>query len=438
MATLIWAAFVAGILALLALDLGVFNRRPHEISITEALGWTGFWVGLALAFNVLVFWLYENNWIGVGLAFPEDVDGRTAAIEFFTGYVLEKTLSLDNIFVIALIFSHFRVPLAFQHRVLFWGVVGALVLRGVMIGAGALLLHRFAWMTYVFGGLLILTAVRMLIVRHDNLAPEENLAVRAARRLFRITHAYDGARFFTRVNGVRVATPLLLVLLMVESTDVMFAIDSIPAIFAVTDDPFIVYTSNVFAILGLRSLYFALAPMLARFRYLKTSLVFVLAYIGVKMMMAHSHPVPATVSLAIVGGIITVGLLASLTGGHRDTAPLEAPVAIRQLARTTVAVAWKAVILVVGGTTVALGLAMIVLPGPALLVIPLGLATLATQFLWARRLLDRVRREIHDGIAHVRADVRSVRDHRRTPRPSGQPVSESDEPELTEEHTCRP
>jgi tellurite resistance protein TerC len=247
----------------------------------------------------------------------------------------------------------------------------------------------------------------------------------------------DGPRFFTRMNGARAATPLLLVLLMVESTDVMFAIDSIPAIFAVTDDPFIVYTSNVFAILGLRSLYFALAPMLARFRYLKTSLVFVLAYIGVKMLLAHSHPVPATVSLAIVGGIIGVGLLASLTGGHRDTAPLEAPVTIRQLARTTVGIAWKAVILMVGGSIVALGLAMIVLPGPALLVIPLGLAVLASQFIWARRLLNRVRREIHHGLAHVRADVRTVREHRRTPRQPGEPEKDSDEPELIEEHTCR-
>jgi len=314
----IWAGFVLAVVGLLALDLGVFNRRPHEISVTEALGWTAFWVALSLAFNVLVFWLYENNWMGAGLAFPEDIDGRTAAVEFLTGYVLEKSLSLDNIFVIALIFSYFRVPLMYQHRVLFWGVLGALVFRGLMIAAGALLLHEFQWMTYVFGGLLLVTAVRMLTVRHDNLAPEENLAVRIARRWIPLTPDFDGPRFFTDRGGVRAATPLFLVLLMVETTDVMFAVDSIPAIFAITDDPFIVYTSNVFALLGLRSLYFALAPMLERFRYLKASLVFVLVYIGVKMLLAHTHPIPAVVSLAMVGGILGVGLLASLVGVHRD------------------------------------------------------------------------------------------------------------------------
>jgi tellurite resistance protein TerC len=240
------------------------------------------------------------------------VSGRTAALEFLTGYLLEKSLSLDNIFVIALIFSYFRVPLAYQHRVLFWGVVGALALRGVMIAAGAALLHRFAWMTYVFGVILLLTAARLLISRHEALAPEDNLVVRLARRWLPFTTELDGARFFTARNGVRAATPLFLVLLLVETTDVMFAVDSIPAIFAVTDDAFIVYTSNVFAILGLRSLYFALAPMLDRFRYLKVSLVFVLAYIGVKMLLAHSHAIPASVSLAIVAGILGVGLLASL------------------------------------------------------------------------------------------------------------------------------
>ncbi len=413
MTVLIWGAFVVGILLLLALDLGVFHRRPHEISVTEAFGWSAFWVLLALAFNVLVFWLYENNWIGVGLAFPEDIDGRTAAIEFFTGYLLEKSLSLDNIFVIALIFSYFRVPLAYQHRVLFWGVVGALVLRGVMIAAGAALLHRFAWMTYVFGGLLLLTAARMLVARHDNLAPEETVVVRLARRWLPISDEFHGHRFVVEKNGVRMATPLLLVLLLVEATDVMFAVDSIPAIFAVTDDAFIVYTSNVFAILGLRSLYFALAPMLERFRFLKTSLVFVLGYIGVKMLLTHTYPIPAAVSLAMVGGILTVGVLASLMGSGRDTAALEPPLRPAQLAQTTLRLAWKAVILVVGGTVLLIGAAMIILPGPALLVIPLGLAILATQFVWARRLLERVRTQIHDGVEQVRQDWRARRDRHR-------------------------
>ena len=415
MTLLIWGAFVLAILGLLALDLGVFNRRPHEISVTEALGWTAFWILLALVFNVLVFWLYENNWIGAGMAFPEDIDGRTAAIEFFTGYLLEKSLSLDNIFVIALIFAYFRVPLAYQHRVLFWGVIGALLLRGIMIAAGAALLHRFAWMTYVFGGLLLFTAARMLVARHDNLAPEETWIVRLTRRWIPVAEEYEGHRFLIERDGVRMATPLLLVLLLVETTDVMFAVDSIPAIFAVTDEPFIVYTSNVFAILGLRSLYFALAPMLERFRFLKASLVFVLGYIGVKMLLTHTYPIPAAVSLAMVGGILGIGLLASVMGGSQDTAALEAPVTPRQLARTSLRVAWTIVILVVGGTVLLVGAAMIVLPGPALVVIPLGLAILATEFVWARRLLVRVREQIREGVELVNEDVRAIRGRGRGP-----------------------
>jgi tellurite resistance protein TerC len=358
---LIWGGFVLVILALLALDLGVFNKRPHAMTATEALGWTAFWVLLSLAFNVLVFWLYEHNWMGAGLALPRDVNGRTAALEFLTGYLLEKSLSLDNIFVIALIFSYFKVPLRYQHRILFWGVLGALVFRGVMIGAGVVLLHTFSWMTYVFGVLLLVTAARMLIVRQEDLDPEHNLAVRAVRRWIPITTTYEGPRFFVVRDGKRVATTLFLVLLMVETTDVMFAVDSIPAIFAVTDDPFIVYTSNVFAILGLRSLYFALAPMLERFRFLKASLVVLLAYIGIKMLLSHTYPIPAEVSLAIVIGILAMGLLASLVAGRAE--PDAVPAAAPDITAETPPATWKVVALVLGGAVVVLGLAMSVLPG---------------------------------------------------------------------------
>jgi predicted tellurium resistance membrane protein TerC len=198
-----------------------------------------------------------------------DLDGRTAALQFFTGFVLEKSLSLDNIFVIALIFAYFRIPLAYQHRVLFWGILGALVLRGIMIGAGAALIHRFDWMVYVCGGVLLFTAVRLLVARHDNLEPEKSPVVRIERRLYPVTNDLRGARFLVRMDGQRAMTPLFLVLLLVEATDVLFAVDSIPAIFAVTTDPFVVFTSNIFAILGLRSLYFALAPLMDRFRYPK-------------------------------------------------------------------------------------------------------------------------------------------------------------------------
>ena len=323
----LWIGFIAAVLVMLAIDLGVFHRRTHVVKVTEAAIWTTVWVALALVFNVAVYYLYENHIFGIGATVGDELTGKQAALQFFTGYVIEKSLSLDNIFVIALIFTYFGVRAEYQHRVLFWGILGALVMRGVMIAAGTALIHRFNWITYVFGTLLILTAVKMLIARHDNLEPDKNPLVRLARRLYPVSDDFDGQRFFTRVDGRRAITPLFLVLLVVESTDMLFAIDSIPAIFAVTRDPFLVFTSNVFAILGLRSLYFVLAGVMDKFRYLKMSLVFLLAYVGVKMLLAHHFPIPTTASLAIIGGILSVGVLASLLAGHRDTAPLVSPLA---------------------------------------------------------------------------------------------------------------
>jgi tellurite resistance protein TerC len=263
-------------------------------------------------------------------------------------------------------------------------------------------------MTYVFGGLLLVSAARMLVAHHDNL-DEDNIVIRTARRWVRVTEDFHGTRFFVSENGVRVATPLLLVLLMVETTDVLFAVDSIPAIFAVTDQPFIVYTSNIFALLGLRSLYFALAPLLQKFRYLKASLVFLLAYVGVKMLLAHTYPIPPAVSLAMIGGILGVGILASIIGANRDTAPLAAPFSAQQLARTTVSHARKGVVLIFGGTVLVIGLTMVVLPGPALVFIPAGLVILGTQFVWARRLLARARREMGVGVERVKSDLHKLR-----------------------------
>jgi tellurite resistance protein TerC len=323
----LWLGFVLLILGLLALDLGVFHRRPHVIHLREAFQWTGVWVALAMAFNVLVHFMYQHHWLGIGQVFGHEVGGHQAALDFFTGYVIEKSLSLDNIFVIAMIFTYFRVPAALLHRVLFWGVLGALILRGAMIAAGVVLIRRFGWIVYVFGGFLLLTAVRMLIARHDNLEPDRNVLVRVVRRMYPVSRDFEGSRFFTRVQGRRAITPLLLVLLLVESSDVLFAVDSIPAIFAITDDPFIVFTSNIFAVLGLRSLFFALAGIMDRFRYLKMSLVFLLAYIGVKMLLSHHHRIPTTVSLAVIGGILVVGILASALAADRDTAKLASPLA---------------------------------------------------------------------------------------------------------------
>jgi tellurite resistance protein TerC len=306
-----WAFFLVLIFALLALDLGVFSRKAHAIRFREALARSGFYVFLGLAFNVLVYFLYERNWFGVGIHVGHPLDGGTAALQFFTGFLLEYSLSLDNVFVIALIFSFWRVPAAYQHRVLFWGVLGALVMRGVMIALGAALIARFDWIVYVFGGILILTAVRMLTVGQEEIEPEKNWLIRLARRFYPVTHEFRKDHFFVQHHGRRTATPLFLVLLMVESTDVLFAVDSIPAIFAVTQDPFLVFTSNVFAILGLRSLYFAIAPLMDRFRYLKLSLVFILAFVGVKMILSHYEPIPTAVSLSVIVGILSVGILAS-------------------------------------------------------------------------------------------------------------------------------
>jgi tellurite resistance protein TerC len=396
MAILVWIGFTAFILGLLALDLGVFHRRDHVISIKEALAWSFLWIALALAFNVFVYCLYEHQWLGFGGHAQAELGGAEAALKFFTGYLIEKSLSVDNIFVIAMIFAYFGVPLRLQHRVLYWGILGALVLRGVMIAAGAALIASFSWIIYVFGALLLVTAVKLLVTRHDNLQPERNPVVRLLRRLYPVTDEFEGHRFFVRRDGRRAATPLLVALLVVETSDLLFAVDSIPAIFAITTDPFIVYTSNVFAILGLRSLYFALAGIIERFRYLKMSLVFLLAYIGVKMLLSHHFPIPTTVSLAIIAGILGVGVAASLLAAHRDTAALVSPLAdeLHDLAEVSLRQARRIIILIVGSTVLVVGLAMTLLPGPAFLVIPAGLAILGVEFVWARRWLCRIRRVV--------------------------------------------
>jgi tellurite resistance protein TerC len=393
MSILIWLGFIALIVVFLALDLGVFHRRPHVISIKEALAWTAFWVAIALVFNGFVYLLYEHHWLDFGTSLRHELEGGEAALKFFTGYLVEKSLSVDNIFVIAMIFAYFGVPLQYQHRVLFWGILGALVMRGVMIAAGTAMITKFAWTTYFFGALLLLTAGKLLVTRHDNLEPGRNLLVRWMRKAFPVSSDFDGSRFFTDVNGKKAITPLLLALIVVESSDAFFAVDSIPAIFAITHDPFIVFTSNVFAILGLRSLYFAVAGMMARFRFLKMSLVFLLAFVGVKMLLAHHHPIPTLTSLAVIMGILGVGIVASVVASHRDTAPLVSPLVddLERLAMISLRQARKIVILTFGSTVLILGVAMLVLPGPGFLVTWGGLAILAIEFMWARRWLSRVR-----------------------------------------------
>jgi len=288
-----WVGFVVLILLFLALDLGVFHRRAHVVRFKEALAWTSLWFSLAMLF-------------AVGL---RPVRGQEEALEFLTGYLIELSLSMDNVFVIAVIFGYFRVPSQFQHRVLFWGILGALIMRGLMIWLGAELIRTYQWTLYIFGIFLVLTGVKMLMTDDDEeVHPERNPVLKLARRYFAVSNRYDGQRFFTVEGGRRVLTPLALVLLMVETTDLVFALDSIPAIFAVTTKTFIVFTSNVFAILGLRSLYFVLAGAIGYFRYLKVGLAVVLSFIGFKMLLAGWIHVPVAWSLAVVATILLIAI----------------------------------------------------------------------------------------------------------------------------------
>jgi tellurite resistance protein TerC len=295
MATSLWfyVAFTAFVLAMLALDLGVFHRKAHVVHPKEAGAWVAVWMTLALAFAaMLYFW-----------------KGGEASLLFLTGYLIEQSLSVDNIFVMVMIFSYFSVPEKYQYRVLFWGILGALLMRGIFIGVGSFLISQFTWVMYIFGAFLIFTGVRMATQQDEEFDAEQNLIMRTARRFLRVSSQYDGQRFFTIENRVRVATPLMLVLLLVEFTDLVFAVDSIPAIFAVTTDPFLVYTSNVFAILGLRSMYFLLSGMVHKFVYLKYGLAVILMFVGMKMIIVEFYHVPIVVSLGVI--VLTLGVSAA-------------------------------------------------------------------------------------------------------------------------------
>lgn len=293
----LWIGFNAFVLVMLALDLGMFHRKAHVVTFKESISWTIVWVVLALLFNL-------------GVA---HYMGNEKGLEFFTGYVIEKSLSVDNVFVFALLFSYFAVPSLYQHKVLFWGIIGALVMRAIMIALGARLIAEFAWVIYIFGAFLILTGIKMIVKRSEEIHPERNPVVKLFKRFIPVTKEYREGKFFVRENGVLMATPLFVVLILVEFTDLIFAVDSIPAIFAVTTDPFIVYTSNVFAILGLRSLYFALAGVMDKFHYLKIGLGVVLSFVGVKMLLGHSEwKIDTHLSLGVIVTILSASIIASL------------------------------------------------------------------------------------------------------------------------------
>ena len=347
----IWIAFIAFVLVMLALDLGVFHREAHVVSVKEALAWSAVWLAMGLSFAVFVYFAYEGKWFGLG-TMVDAVDGltnggRMAMEKYLTGYVVEKSLSVDNIFVIAMIFGFFAVPSLYQHRVLFWGILGALLLRGAMIGVGAKLIAEFHWVLYLFAVFLILTAIKMLFFKTDHTDPNANIVVRLTRRFFPVTARFHGEHFLVRAGapasyesevpgaptvpdeivdkarpGTLLLTPLALSLVMVEATDLIFAVDSIPAIFAITGDPFLVFTSNVFAILGLRSLYFALAGMVTKFRYLKVSLALVLMIVGVKMLLAEWLKLAVgkyfnVYLLAVILSVLTAGVVASVLAERR-------------------------------------------------------------------------------------------------------------------------
>jgi tellurite resistance protein TerC len=295
-ATMLWVGFNLFVLAMLVLDLGVFHRKTHEVGVKEALTWTVVWFLLAMLFNIFVYYQF----------------GKEKSIEFFTGYLIEKSLSVDNIFVIIMIFSFFNVPDKFQHKVLFWGILGALVMRGIFIFAGIELIHKFHWLMYAFGGFLIITGVRMAMSNEVKVNPEKNPLVKLVRKIFPVTETFQGDQFFVRVDKKLWATPLFLVVIVIEATDLIFAVDSIPAILAISEDPFIVYTSNVFAILGLRSLYFALSGIEKYFRYLKYGLAIILAFVGTKMCLVDVFKIPVEISLIVIVFVLGISMLASV------------------------------------------------------------------------------------------------------------------------------
>ena len=306
---LVWILFIGAILLFLALDLGVFNKTPHIIKSKEAGIWTSIWVTLSFLFSGLVYWLYQNNHIDN----PENYTPAIASMKFITGYLIELSLSIDNIFVIAVIFSSFKIPQKYQHRVLFWGIIGALVFRGLMIFLGVKLIQEFSWMTYIFGGFLLFTAGKMLFKKdEEQFNPKKSFVYRNIRKVMPITMHMEGEHFFVKRRHILAATPLFVALIVIELMDVLFALDSVPAILAITPDPFLVFSSNIFAILGLRSMYFFLSHMLDKFAHLEYSLIAILTFVGIKMLFVHHFKFPEWVSLGFIALSLAIGIIVSL------------------------------------------------------------------------------------------------------------------------------
>jgi tellurite resistance protein TerC len=312
---IVWIVFLTAVFIFLALDLGVFNKTPHIISSKEAGKWTAIWVALSFLFSGVVYWLYSTDYI----ANPDNLKPAAASIKYITGYLIELSLSIDNIFVIALIFAAFQIPPKYQHRVLFWGILGAIVFRGLMIFFGVMLINKFTWMTYIFGAFLIYTAMKMLFSGEDEqFQPKKSIIYRGLKKIIPISNHMDKEHFFVKRKHIMAATPLFVALVVIEVMDVVFAIDSVPAILAITNDPFLVFSSNIFAILGLRSMYFFLANMLARFSYLEYSLIAILSFVGLKMLLHDFIILPEWVSLAFIALSLILGIVVSLRKSKKE------------------------------------------------------------------------------------------------------------------------
>ncbi|MDN3723484.1 TerC family protein [Aequorivita sp. SDUM287046] len=314
---LLWGIFIAFVIIFLALDLGVFNRTPHVIKTKEAAIWTSIWVTVALAFSGVIYWLFSDPGLYDN---PENYTPNEATLKYITGYLIELSLSIDNVFVIAVIFSSFAIPAKYQHEVLFWGILGAIVFRALMIVFGVALINKFDWIVYVFGAFLLITAYRMLTHKEKEFDPKNSKIYSYIRKVFPISSKMEGDKFFIKRMGVRAATPLFVALIIIELTDILFALDSIPAILAITADPFIVFTSNILAILGLRSMYFLISRMLEKFRYINYSLVFILAFVGVKLILSHHVKFPEWLSLSVIVVCLAGGIIASIAINEKDEA----------------------------------------------------------------------------------------------------------------------
>ena len=316
---LVWGVFIAFIILFLALDLGVFNRTPHVIKTKEAAIWTSIWITIALGFSGIIFWLFSEGLVDN----PTGLTPENAVLKYITGYLIELSLSIDNVFVIAVIFSSFAIPQKYQHEVLFWGILGAIVFRALMIFFGVALINKFDWIIYVFGAFLLFTAFRMLTHKESEFDPKKSKVFRYMKKLFPISYKMDGDKFFIKRMGIRAATPLFVALIIIELTDILFALDSIPAILAITSDPFIVFSSNILAILGLRSMYFLVSRMLTKFRYINYSLVIILAFVGIKMLLTHNVEIPEWLSLGVIGISLAGGVIASLIIPDSSNTPIK-------------------------------------------------------------------------------------------------------------------